>query len=78
MEFQDFVSKFAEQFEETEGSAFTAETEFKLLGEWSSMMALSIIAMVDEEYDVRIKGDDLRTSATIADLFEIVKSRKNV
>lgn len=78
MELQEFVSKFAEQFEETEGTAFIAETEFKQLDEWSSMMALSIIAMVDEEYDVRIKGDDLRTSTTIADLFEIVKSRKNV
>ena len=42
------------------------------------MMALSIIAMVDEEYDIRIKGDDLRASDTIADLCEIVKSRKNV
>lgn len=78
MELQEFVSKFAEQFEETDASAFTADTEFKQLDEWSSMMALSIIAMVDEECEVRIKGDDLRTSATIADLFEIVKSRKNV
>lgn len=78
MELQEFVSKFAEQCEETDASAFTAGIEFKQLDEWSSMMALSIIAMVDEEYEVRIKGDDLRTSATIADLFEIVKSRKNV
>ncbi|MEL5894017.1 acyl carrier protein [Bacteroides sp. GD17] len=78
MEFQEFISKFAEQFEETDASAFAADTEFKQLDEWSSMMALSIIAMVDEEYDIRIKGDDLRASDTIADLFEIVKSRKNV
>lgn len=77
MEFQEFVSKFAEQFEETDGTMFAANTEFKQLDEWSSMMALSIIAMVDEEFEVRIKGDDLRVSTTIADLFEIVKSRKN-
>lgn len=77
MEFQEFVTKLAEQFEETDTSAFAANTEFKQLAEWSSMMALSIIAMADEEYDVRIKGDDLRSSTTIADLYEIVKSRKN-
>lgn len=77
MEFQEFASKFAEQFEETDASVFAANTEFKQLDEWSSMMALSIIAMTDEEYGVRIKGDDLRVSTTIADLFEIVKSRKD-
>jgi acyl carrier protein len=38
-------------------------------------MALSIIAMADDEYDVEIKGDDIRNSTTIADLFEIVKKK---
>jgi len=36
---------------------------------------LSVIAMVDEEYDVTIKGDDIRNSSTIEDLFNIVKSK---
>ena len=28
-----------------------------------------------EEYDVKIKGDDVRNSQTVNDLYEIVKSR---
>ena len=75
MELTDFVKKFAEQFEETDYSLFTPTTNFKDLDEWSSLLALSIIAMVDEEYDVRIKGDDIRSSVTIEDLFNIVKGR---
>lgn len=78
MELKDFVLKFAEQFEETDNSTFTADTEFKKLDEWSSLMALSIIAMIDEEYEVGIKGEDIRSSSTVNDLFEIVKSRRNV
>lgn len=78
MELKDFVLKFAEQFEETDNSTFTADTEFKKLEEWSSLMALSIIAMIDEEYEVGIKGEDIRSSSTVNDLFEIVKSRRNV
>ncbi len=70
-----FVENFADQFDETDASEFTPETQFKSLDEWSSLMALSIIAMVDDEYDVRIKGDDIRDSETIEDLFDIVKSR---
>lgn len=75
MELNDFIEKFAEQFDETDASEFQADTEFKALDEWSSLMALSIIAMVDDEYDVTLKGDDIRNSETIEDLFNTVKSK---
>jgi len=75
MELEKFIQHFAAQFEETETSKFTAETKYKQLEEWSSIMALSIIGMADEEYEVRIKGDDIRNSQTINDLYQIVKSR---
>lgn len=75
MELQDFVEKFAEQFEETEASVFTPETKFHELDEWSSLTALSIIAMVDEEYDVTLKGDDVRNAVTIQELFNVVSNK---
>lgn len=75
MEMKDFLANFAEQFDDTDASEITATTVYKDLDEWSSLIALSIIAMVDEEYDVTLKGDDIRNSATVEDLFNIVKSR---
>ena len=72
MELIDFIEKFATQFDETDVSVFTAEMEFKNLDEWSS---LSVIAMVDEEYDVTLKGDDVRNADTIEDLFNVVKNK---
>ena len=76
MELNDFIKKIAEQFEETDTNQFAATTRFQELDEYSSLIALSIIAMVDEEYDVIIKGNDLRSAVTIEDLFNIVKSKK--
>lgn len=76
MELNEFVKNFAEQFDETDASEITAGTEYKNLDEWSSLIALSIIAMVDEEYDVALKGDDIRNTVTIEDLYNMVKSRK--
>lgn len=75
MELNDFIANFAEQFDDTDSSEITAGTEFKNLDEWSSLIALSVIAMVDEEYDVAIKGDDIRSANTVENLFNIVKSR---
>ena len=76
MEIKEFIENFAAQFDDTEAEVFTAETEFKELEEWSSLIALSVIAMVDEEYDITIKGDDIRNSKTIGDLYEVVKSKE--
>jgi len=76
MDLQSYVNNFAAQFDETDASVFTPETKFRDLEEWSSLIALSVIAMVDEEYEVKIKGDDIRNSTTIEDLYNIVKSRK--
>lgn len=75
MEIKGFIENFADQFDETDASEFTLGTNFKELDEWSSLLALSIIAMVDEEYDVTLKGDDIRNSTTIEDLFNLVASK---
>jgi acyl carrier protein len=76
MELKTFIENFAAQFDETDASVFTAETKFHELEEWSSLIALSIIAMVDEEYDVTLKGDDIKNSRTIGDLFNTVMGKK--
>lgn len=75
MELKDFIENFADQFDDTDSSEIKAETVFKELDEWSSLIALSVIAMVDEEYDVTIKGDDIRNASSVEDLFNAVKAK---
>ena len=76
MEIKDFIANFAAQFDETEESVFTPETKFRELEEWSSLLALSIIAMVDEEYDVSLKGNEMKAANTIEELFDIVRAKQ--
>ena len=75
MEISKFIELFAELFDETDVTVFTAKTEFKKLDEWSSLIALSVIAMVDE-YGITIQGEDIRNANTIADLFNNVKIKQ--
>ena len=76
MDLNEFISNVADQFDDTDPSEIKADTKFKELDEWSSLIALSIIAMVDDEYGVTIKGTDIRNSATVEDLFNVVKGKK--
>ena len=76
MELNEFIENFAEQFDDTESSEIQADTEYRELDEWTSLTALSIIAMIDEEYDVQLKADEMRKTQTIQELFDLVKSKK--
>ena len=75
MEIKEFIENIAEQFDDTDASVFTPETRFRDLDEWSSLTALAILGMIDEEYDVQLKGDEMRQADTIAELFETVSSK---
>jgi acyl carrier protein len=76
MDISDFISNFADLFETTDTSTFSAQIRFRDLDEWSSLAALSVMAMVDEEYDIKLKGDDMRNSNTIQDLYDIIQSQR--
>ena len=75
MELSSFINHFAEQFENTDFDQFKPETLFRDLDEWSSLLALSIIAMIDEEYGVTLQGNDMKAASSIEDLFHIVEDK---
>lgn len=76
MDINGFIDNFAAQFEDTPAEEIKAETAFRDLDEWSSLIALSVIAMVDDEYGVTLKGDDIKNATTVQDVFNRVAALK--
>ncbi len=75
MEISIFLQNFADMLDDTDSSLITETTIFRDLDEWDSLTALSLIAMVDEEYSVKLTGDDIKSSTTLLDIFEVVKNK---
>lgn len=75
MEISIFIENFIEQFEDEPTCEVTAGTVFRDIDGWSSIVALSVMAMVDEEYDVQLTADEMRKANTIGDLFNTVSSK---
>lgn len=75
MTLDEFVKAFAAEFDETPEETFKPDTHYKELDEWGSLVALSIISMVDDEMDKRVTGADLRGCTTIEDLFNLVEKK---
>lgn len=75
MNVNEFIANFADLFDETDASVITLETKFRDLDEWSSLIALSTMSMIDDEYDVQLTAEQMRNANTIQDLIDIVNTQ---
>ena len=75
MTLDEFVQAFAAEFDSTPEETFKADTCYKDLDEWGSLVALSIISMVDDEMEKRLTGADLRKCSTIEELYNLIETK---
>lgn len=75
MEITDFIKKFADQFDDTDASEIQVDTEYQELEEWSSLTAMSIIALAKTQYGKTITGREVRSCKTVEELFNLISSK---
>ena len=75
MEINEFLANFADQFDETDANDIQAETKFHNLEEWSSLVALGVIAMAKIQYGKVITGKEIRKCETVEDLFNLLATK---
>ena len=64
---EKFIEKFAEAIERED--EIKMEDEFRSYDEWSSIAYLSVIAMMDEDYDTQIEEAEFKKLRTVKDLY---------
>jgi acyl carrier protein len=75
MKIEDFIARLEEEYEDITPGTLTPKSVYREVFEWSSINALILIALVKTEYDVVINAEDIASSKTIEDLYNIIKSR---
>ena len=73
---QQFIKKLESEFEDVKPGTLKPETHFREIENWSSMHALIIIALLDTEYNIAVRGEQLKKCSTVSDLFKLVESKK--
>ena len=72
---EKFIELFAEQFDDIDVALLKPEARFRELEGWSSLVALLVITMVDDEYGVVLPPEEMRKTQTIQELFDLVQSK---
>lgn len=63
-----FIEKLAEAIERDD--EIKMEDEFRNYKEWSSITYLSVIVLMDEEYDIQIEQAEFKKLKTVRDLYD--------
>ena len=71
----EFIEKFAEAID-VDAAGLNAKTEFRTLSEWDSIVYLSVIAMLDEEYGIQIENATFKTLRTINDIVTYIETHQ--
>ena len=76
MEIEKFVADFESVIEDLKPGSVKADTNFKRdIDAWDSLAVLSVLAMIDSEYEKVITGEELLKCNTVKDVFELVQSK---
>lgn len=73
MELNEFVKHFADQFDEVDPEDINADTAFHDVDEWCSMIALSVVNMVEKKCGKTITFDELKACVTIEDVYNLTQ-----
>lgn len=68
-----FLNNFIDILDDEPNFNLELNSKFRDLDEWDSLTALSLIAMLDSEYNITINGDQLKNLETLGDIFNLIK-----
>ena len=76
MDTKIFIEKFAEALEIETTDVLSTETIFRELEEWDSLAYLSVIAMMDEEFEIKIENVEFKQLKTLGDIMNYITNNK--
>lgn len=69
---EEFINNLQDVFEKPSGS-IKQNDNFREYQEWDSLALLSLMAMLDDEYNVTIPRDDFQKINTIEEMYNYIK-----
>ena len=70
--FEKFKQKFSEAIEDEFLLELEPNSSFKNLESWDSFSGMSIISMIDEEFGITIRSEDMMRINTLEELYDLL------
>ena len=71
---QKFLSSFKEALQ-IEGREISTEDKFREYDEWDSLGRLSLIALLDEQFDLQIENKEFEKLISVGDILQAIENK---
>ncbi len=68
-----FLLLVGDLFDDTPNHLITMDSRFKEFNDWDSLVALSLIALFDSEFNIKISGEKIREIFTMRELYNLIQ-----
>lgn len=75
IDINDFIYRFSQELDQTDPRTINPDTKFRDLDEWSSLLAINLVAIAEGGLRSKFDMNDLNQCDTIADLYEKIISK---
>jgi len=75
LEINSFIKQLEDTIEDLQPNSIKPEVDFKTLEQWDSLAMLSLLAMLDVEYNVTLTAEELNSCNNVRELYELVQSK---
>ena len=73
--FEQFRQKFSDAVEDELILDLQPNTSFKNLESWDSFSGMSIISMIDEEFEITIRAEEMIKINTLEELYDLLLNK---
>lgn len=75
MQMKNFIQQFEEAIEGVEPGSLSGDTDLAAMEQWDSLALITILAMVDAEYEVQVSGEELNGCRQVRDIYALVEKK---
>jgi acyl carrier protein len=77
MEEKKFIKDFVSIFDDVDADSVSMDTNFREIDEWSSLAALVLLTVMEDEYGVALNNKELTQAKTVKDIFLLVENKQS-
>jgi acyl carrier protein len=77
MDEKKFIENVVSIFDDVDVNTVNMLTNFREIDEWSSLAALVLLSVMEDEYGVALNNKELTGAKTVKDIFDLVRNKQS-
>ncbi len=76
MELSEFLTKFKEQYVDSDSITLSEDDDFRNIESYDSLTGMAILIMIKDNFNIEISEEDYKKLHTVKELYNYIQNKK--